>query len=77
MKHIFVFENSLLIVRESKMTKIKNQFQKTLNIRKQMKFNAFIFREFFHFEQMTINLITNNETILFEMKRTVQRANFA
>ena len=43
----FVFENFLLTVQKSKIVKIRDQFQKILNIRKQMKFDAFTFCQLF------------------------------
>ena len=74
-KHLIVWKVSLLIVRKFEIVKIRNWPQKTLNIQKQMKFDSFTFREFFQFERVTMNLVTNTETITFEIKRIIQRAN--
>ena len=76
-KHLIVRKNSLLIVQKFEIVKTRNRSQKTLNIRKQMKFDLFTFREFFQFERITMNLITNTETIVSEMKRIIQRADSA
>ena len=73
-KQTFVRKNLLLVVQESEIIKIRDRFQKTINIKKQMRFDVITFREFFQFERITANFVTHDEVISFAIKQIIQRA---
>lgn len=68
---MLVQQNAYLIVQKFEIFITQNQSQRALNIRKQLEFNVINFRKFSQFEQITMNLITNNETMLFEIKQVI------
>ena len=69
-----VSENFLLAVQEPEVVKIRDRPQKALNIRKQVKFDAFTFRQPSQFEQVIRNTASTDEIMSFEIERVVHRA---
>ena len=76
-KNVLIRKKFLLIVREPENVKSRDRFSKTSNIRKQMKFDAFTFRQFFQFEQIIRDTVSTDETVPSEIERILHRANSA
>ena len=76
-KNVFIRKNFLLIVRESENVRFRDRFSGASNTRKQMKFDAFTFRQFFQFEQVIRDTISIDETVSSEIERILHRADSA
>ena len=71
---LFVPENPLLDIQKPAVVKTRDRSQKTSNIRRQMEFDAFTFRQFFQFELVMRDTASTDEIISFVIEQVLHRA---